>query len=84
VCLGLIAGAMMHGRRADELRRAVREIGVDIRPAAMGLGWDDVEATLLGLRGFVRAAGLPYGIAHDHAVDRAFLDDLRRKVDGDG
>jgi glycerol dehydrogenase-like iron-containing ADH family enzyme len=84
VCLGLIAGAMMHGRRADELRRAVREIGVDIRPAAMGVGWDDVEATLLGLRGFVRAAGLPYGIAHDHAVDRAFLDDLRRRVDGDG
>jgi glycerol dehydrogenase-like iron-containing ADH family enzyme len=80
VCLGLVAGAMMHGRRADELRQAVARIGVDIRPAAMGIGWDDVDRALTGLAGFVRAQGLPYGIAHDTAVTPGFLADLRRRV----
>lgn len=82
VCLGLIAGAMMHDRRVEELRQAVADIGVDIRPHAMGLTWEDVDATLLGLRNFVRETNLPYGIAHDFAVDRAFLDRFRRCVEG--
>ena len=81
VCLGLIAGAMMHSRRAEELREAVAQIGVDIRPESMGLTWEDVDATMLGLRDFVREYNLPYGIAHDFPVDRAFLDELRRSVD---
>ncbi len=81
VCLGLIAGAMMHGQRAEELRQAVADIGVDIRPQSMGLTWDDVDATLLGLKDFVRANGLSYGIAHDFEIDRAFLDRLRLLVD---
>jgi glycerol dehydrogenase-like iron-containing ADH family enzyme len=81
VCLGLVAGALMHGRRAEELRDAVAGIGVDIRPGSMGMSWDDVDATLLDLSGFVRRQGLPYGIAHDFPVDRTFLDRLRRLVD---
>lgn len=81
VCLGLIAGAMMHGRRVDELRKALKDIGVDIRPQSMGLTWDDVDATLLNLRSFARETGLPYGIAHDFEVGRAFLERLRQSVD---
>jgi glycerol dehydrogenase-like iron-containing ADH family enzyme len=84
VCLGLIAGALMHGRRAEELRAAVARIGVDIRPAALGMDWAVVDEVLRDLSHFVRRAGLPYGIAHDFAVDPAFLDRLRRLVDGDG
>jgi len=84
VCLGLIAGALMHNRRAEELRAAVREIGVDIRPDRMGITWDDVDASLRHLRDFVRDAGLPYGIAHDFAVDDAFLIRLRQMVNGNG
>ncbi len=81
VCLGLIAGAAMHERRAGELRQAVADIGVDIRPQSMGLTWEDVDATLLGLRSFVRDNNLPYGIAHDLEVDRVFLERFRRTVD---
>jgi glycerol-1-phosphate dehydrogenase [NAD(P)+] len=84
VCLGLIAGAMMHDRRVGELRAAVRDVGVDIRPESMGITWDDVDASLLGLRDFVRAVGLPHGIAHDFVVDRAYLARLRLMVDGNG
>jgi glycerol dehydrogenase-like iron-containing ADH family enzyme len=84
VCLGLIAGAIMHDRRAAELRAAVRHIGVDIRPESMGITWDDVDASLRGLRGFVRETGLPYGIAHDFLVDDAYLARLRQMVNGNG
>lgn len=83
VCLGLIAGAMMHERRVDELRKAVADIGVDIRPESMGLTWEDVDATLLGMREFVRKNDLPYCIAHDFEVDRNYLDRLLRSVEGD-
>ena len=82
VCLGLIAGAMMHDRRAAELREAVRHIGVDIRPESMGITWDDVDASLLGLSAFVDRVGLPYGIAHDFVVDQDFLARLRHMVNG--
>ena len=82
VCLGLIAGAMMHDKRVQELREAIAEIGVDIRPQAMGLTWDAVDATLIDLSAFVRRTALPYGIAHDFQVDRDFLDRFRRFVEG--
>lgn len=84
VCLGLIAGAMMHDRRVEELRAAVRNIGVDIRPESMGIKWDDVDATLKGLRQFVGDVGLPYGIAHDFDLNEDFLVRLRRVVNGNG
>lgn len=84
VCLGLIAGAMMHGRRVEELRAAVANIGVDIRPEAMGISWEAVDAALRGLKDFVRAQGLAHGIAHDFAVDDAFLAALRIRVGGHG
>jgi glycerol dehydrogenase-like iron-containing ADH family enzyme len=80
VCLGIVAGALMHGRRAAELRAAIAGIGVDIRPEAMGIGWPDVEAALTDLGSFVRTQGLPWGIAHDFRVDRTFLDRLRALV----
>lgn len=81
VCLGLIAGAMMHGKRVRELRKAVADIGVDIRPESMGLSWRDVDETLVGLRDFVRSNGLPYGIAHDFDVDDGFLKQLRLQTE---
>jgi glycerol dehydrogenase-like iron-containing ADH family enzyme len=81
VSLGIVAGAMLHGRRAAELRRAIADVGVDIRPEAMGIGWPDVDAALLGLGAFVRRAGLPWGIAHDRAIDAAFLAQLRALVE---
>jgi glycerol dehydrogenase-like iron-containing ADH family enzyme len=77
VCLGIVCGAMMHGRRVDELRSAIATIGVDIRPAAMGITWNEVNAAVSGLSDFVRRAELPYGIAHDFQVDEAFLGRLR-------
>lgn len=83
VCLGLVAGAMMHDKRARALRDAIGRIGVDIHPESMGMTWEDVDATLRGLKDFVRDVDLPYGIAHDFIVDDGFLLRFRDMVEGD-
>ena len=82
VCLGLVLGAMMHDARADELLNAVTYLGVDIRPAAMDVTWDDVFAAMRGLRGFVAREGLAYGIAHDFEVTEDFLAMARDRIEG--
>lgn len=81
VCLGIVAGAMMHARRADELTQAIGNIGVDMRPSSMGISWNDVSDALRALPKFVREQGLPYGIAHEHETSRSFLDELRQRVE---
>ncbi len=81
VCLGIVIGALMHSRRVSELREAIRQIGVDIAPAAMSITWEDVDATLSELATFVVREGLPYGIAHDFKPDRQFLERLRSLVE---
>ena len=70
----------MHDRRVEELRDAIKYIGVDIRPESMGITWDDVNSTVTGLAEFVRKEALPYGIAHDFRPDQSFLETFRRLV----
>ena len=81
VCLGLILGAMMHGERVDELLHAVTYLGIDIRPSAMDITWEDVFAAMHGLKDFVVRENLAYGIANDFTVTEAFLQDARKKIE---
>lgn len=81
VCLGLFVGAMLHDARALEMLQAVRSIGLDIRPEAMGVTWDDVENTLIRLQDFVQEAGLWHSIAHDRPILRAEVVDIRDQVE---
>ena len=81
VCLGLVAGCMMHGARDEEMLDAVHRVGLDIRPQAMAVTWNDVDEALFGLAEFVREESLPYGIAHDFLVDDTFCERLRRRIE---
>ena len=81
VCLGLILGAMMHEARDSELLGAVARLGVDIRPAAMGVTWEDVFSAMRGLGEFVRKEELAYGIAHDFEVTDAFLTNAKNRIE---
>ncbi len=82
VSLGLILGAMMHGRRVEELLDAVTLVGLDIRPAAMGMTWGDVFDAMRGLKVFVEDEGLAYGIANDFEVADDFLNAARNRIEG--
>lgn len=82
VCLGVVAGAMMHqDSRAGELLEATKTIGVDIRPQAMGIEWDEVQRALSQLPDFVRKNNLWHGIAHDKQTDDDFVNQLRACVE---
>lgn len=82
VCLGILIGSMMHGRRVQELSDAIGYIGVDMRPESMGITWDDVDGTVMELASFVREQKLPYGIANDFEPSEAFLAAIRSNVAG--
>jgi len=81
VCLGLILGCLMHEQRADELLCAVHAAGIDIRPEAMEISWEDVTAAMKGLVTFVEQEGLAYGIANEFEVTDSFLQEARHKIE---
>ena len=81
VGLGIVFGSVMHDSGADEMVEALHRVGVDIRPEAMGVTWDDVEAAMRTLAIFVREAGLWHSIADVRPVDDAVVADVRRRVD---
>lgn len=81
VGLGIYIGSLLHGSRADEMLRTMHAIGLDIRPAAMGLTWDEVAAALAGMRGFATRNGLWHSIAHDTDIAPDFVDRVRAGVE---
>ncbi|MFQ3566602.1 MAG: iron-containing alcohol dehydrogenase [Aggregatilineales bacterium] len=81
VCLGIYVGSLLHHHQAERMLAAIRRVGVDIRPASMGITWDDVAHALKRLPEFVRQAGLWYGIAHEAQVNDDFIAHLRDQVE---
>lgn len=80
VCLGIVVGSMLHDDKAQEMLDAIHHVGVDIRPEAMGITWDDVAHALRHFSAFVHEAGLWYSIAHEAVITDAFIADLRARI----
>ncbi len=80
VGLGVIVGSMLHDDRAEEMLDTISSIGLDIRPEAMELTWDQFEAGLRAMRTYVNQVGLWHSIAHDARISDGFVSDLRRKL----
>ncbi|MBK8908997.1 MAG: iron-containing alcohol dehydrogenase [Rhodospirillales bacterium] len=81
VCLGIYVGSLLHDSGAKQMLDAIHRVGVDIRPEAMGITWNEAAIALADLREYVRRAGLWYGIAHDAVIDHAFIDKLRGNIE---
>ena len=82
VGLGVVLGSVMHGSGADEMVAALARVGVDIRPEAMGVTWDDAEAAMRTLGTFVREAGLWHSVADERVVDDSIVDEVRERLLG--
>lgn len=80
VCLGIYVGSLLHGDRAEEMLDAIYRAGVDIRPEAMSLTWDEVAHALTRLAEFVHQAGLWYSIAHEANITEAFVETVRANI----
>ena len=80
VCLGVYIGSTLQGNRAEEILAAIHRVGVDIRPEAMGLTWDNVAEGLLKMAWYVDQAGLWYTIASDKPVTEDFISFVKERI----
>jgi glycerol dehydrogenase-like iron-containing ADH family enzyme len=81
VCLGVYIGSALQDNQPQEMLAAIHRAGVDIRPEAMGVTWDDVARTLHGLCAFVEETGLWYTIANEATITDEFIDHIRDRVE---
>ena len=57
VGLGIVAGSVLQDNEPEAMAAAIARAGVDIRPEAMGVTWDDVAEALRTLGRYVREVG---------------------------
>jgi len=81
VGLGIVLGSVLHDAGADEVVAALARAGVDIRPEAMGVTWDDADAAMRTLGAFVGEAGLWHSVADERVVDAAIVTAVRERVE---
>ena len=80
VGLGVIVGSMLHEDGTEEMLDTISSIGLDIRPEAMGLTWDQLVEGLKLLRSYVNEVGLWHSIAHDVNISDGFIRDLQNRL----
>lgn len=81
VGLGTCIGAAWQDSGFEDLVRAYRRVGVDIRPEAMGVTWDDVEEAVRTLPRFVRDAGLWWSVVDDRSAPDGLVERVRAEVE---
>jgi glycerol dehydrogenase-like iron-containing ADH family enzyme len=81
VGLGIYIGALWQDNRADEMLAALHRAGVDIRPEAMGITWDDVAEAVVTLPAYVRDAGLWFTVVDAIPVDDTLVSRVRSGVE---
>ena len=81
VGLGVVVGSMLHENKSEEMLDLIAGIGLDIRPQAMGLSWDQMAEGLTGMRAYVSSQPLWHSLAHDAAITPAFVADLKHRLD---
>ena len=64
VLLGVWLGSRLQGNRAEWVLRTVVRLGVDIRPEALKVTWEDVRDTLLSLAAFAAEQRLIFTVAN--------------------
>ena len=82
VGLGVYAGSILQDNEPDAMLAALVRVGVDIRPEAMGVTWDDVAEALRTLPAFVRQAGLWFTVADARPIGDDVVAAVREGVTG--
>jgi glycerol dehydrogenase-like iron-containing ADH family enzyme len=81
VGLGIVVGTMLHEQGADEMLDTIAGIGLDVRPEAMGLTWNQATEGLTGMRAYVKTLPLWHSLAHDVTITPGFIVDLKVRLD---
>lgn len=81
VGLGVIVGSMLQDNDPDAMLAAIIRAGVDVRPEAMGVTWDDVGEAIRTLPAFVRDAGLWFTVAEARPIPLDILARVRMALE---
>lgn len=80
VCLGVYVGSLLQGNRAEEMLAAIHRVGVDIRPEAMGVTWDEVAEAIRKVPRYAKQAGLWYTVYDERPVTEELIEHVRERV----
>jgi glycerol-1-phosphate dehydrogenase [NAD(P)+] len=81
VGLGIVVGSLLQDNEPDRMLAALHRAGVDIRPEAMGVTWDDATEAMTSLGAYVREAGLWFTVADVRPMDAEFAARVRDAVE---
>jgi glycerol dehydrogenase-like iron-containing ADH family enzyme len=81
VGLGIVAGSVVQDNEPERMVASLARAGVDIRPEAMGVTWDDVGTAMRTLPEYVRAAGLWFSVADTGPIGDEHVARVRELVD---
>jgi glycerol dehydrogenase-like iron-containing ADH family enzyme len=81
VGLGIYIGSLWQENRAADMLAALHRAGVDVRPEAMGVTWDDVAEAVRTLPAYVRDAGLWFTVVDAVAVDGSLVERARTGIE---
>ena len=81
VGLGVVVGSVLQDNEPEVALAALQRAGVDIRPEAMGVTWDDATEAIRTLPTYVREAGLWYTVADARPVTDAHVERVRDLVE---
>lgn len=80
VGLGTYFGAVLQDNQPEMILSSLRRGGVDIRPEAMGIDWDEAATAMRRLAWYVRHADLPYTIADARPVSDETVEHIRDRI----
>lgn len=80
VCLGIYIGSALQENEPEKMLTAIKQVGIDIRPEAMGLTWDDVAEAMRKLAWYVDYAGLWYTVASAKPITEDFIDHVQNRI----
>jgi len=81
VCLGLFIGSALQENKADEILAAIHRVGVDIRPEAMGVTWEEVAEAMRKMKEYTETTGLWYTIVNDRPITESFIEYIKKRVE---
>ncbi len=80
VGLGIVFGSFLQENDPERMLAALHRVGVDIRPEAMGVTWDQVEEAMVSLPAFVREAGLWTTVVDLRPVTDGLIETVRSRI----
>jgi glycerol-1-phosphate dehydrogenase [NAD(P)+] len=80
VGLGCYIGATLQRNEPERVLSALQRAGVDVRPEAMGVSWDEAGEAMRTLRAFAREAGLWHTTADERPMDEDFIASVRERL----